>query len=86
MAHLQINDNAIPNLNDVTPQLAHLKNLQTVYLEGNPCQKSDMANYRRKLIIALPQVSQIDATCVKSFGLDNHPTDSIVLPHRFVKL
>jgi protein phosphatase 1 regulatory subunit 7 len=48
----------------VPAQLTNLKNLQTVYLEGNPCQQADTANYRRKLILALPQVAQIDATYV----------------------
>jgi len=65
LQELWLNDNAIPHLHSVPAQLANLKNLQTVYLEGNPCQKTDMANYRRKLILALPQVVQIDATYVK---------------------
>ncbi|KAF8510769.1 hypothetical protein JB92DRAFT_2727299 [Gautieria morchelliformis] len=64
LEELWLNDNAIPNLRDVQQQLAHLKHLQTVYLEGNPCQKNDVSNYRRKLIIDLPQISQIDATYV----------------------
>lgn len=43
-------------------ELRGLKNLETVYLEGNPCQTNDRANYRRKVMLALPQVKQIDAT------------------------
>ncbi|WWC62657.1 uncharacterized protein I303_105254 [Kwoniella dejecticola CBS 10117] len=54
--------NQIPNLQALDSQLAPLKNLETVYLEGNPCQKNDMAGYRRKIILALPQIKQIDAT------------------------
>lgn len=59
---IQLNDNLVPNLNDVPSQLSQLTSLQTIYLEGNPCQKNDMVHYRRKLILALPQLSQIDAT------------------------
>ncbi|KZT56910.1 L domain-like protein [Calocera cornea HHB12733] len=58
------NDNHIPTLADIEPQLAHLSALQTVYLEGNPCQKAEGAVYRRKVILALPQLQQLDATFV----------------------
>ncbi|KAK8858646.1 hypothetical protein IAR55_002875 [Kwoniella newhampshirensis] len=54
--------NKIANLRALDTQLRPLENLETVYLEGNPCQKDDMANYRRKVMLALPQISQIDAT------------------------
>ncbi|WWC70835.1 uncharacterized protein I206_104787 [Kwoniella pini CBS 10737] len=54
--------NKIPNLHALDSQLAPLKKLETVYLEGNPCQKNDMTGYRRKIILALPQIKQIDAT------------------------
>lgn len=55
-------NNQIKDLRSVEKQLAGLKNLETVYLEGNPCQVDDRANYRRKVMLALPQVQQIDAT------------------------
>lgn len=54
--------NKIADLRSVEQQLAQLPNLETVYLEGNPCQTDDRANYRRKVMLALPQVKQIDAT------------------------
>lgn len=54
--------NQIPDLRDLDSQLAHLANLETVYLEGNPCQTNDPTGYRRKVILALPQVKQVDAT------------------------
>ncbi|WWC96181.1 hypothetical protein V866_003048 [Kwoniella sp. B9012] len=54
--------NKIPNLQSLDKQLRPLPNLETVYLEGNPCQLNDMAGYRRKIILALPQIKQIDAT------------------------
>ncbi|KAI5452218.1 protein phosphatase regulatory subunit Sds22 [Naganishia albida] len=56
------NSNKIPDLKDLDSQLAVLPNLETVYLEHNPCQTQDMAGYRRKVILALPQVKQVDAT------------------------
>ncbi|KAG9050097.1 hypothetical protein FS837_007620 [Tulasnella sp. UAMH 9824] len=60
------NDNKIPNLRDLDSQLGKTATLKTIYLEGNPCQKEDMANYRRKVKLALPQVVQIDATYVRA--------------------
>ncbi|CAK9782488.1 L domain-like protein [Cutaneotrichosporon oleaginosum] len=58
--------NKIQNLRSVEKQLAGLKKLETVYLEGNPCQTNDRAQYRRKVMLALPQVKQIDATFVRT--------------------
>ena len=60
----QASGNQIPNLRALDTQLAHLQNLETVYLEGNPCQTNDRSGYRRKVMLALPQVKQIDATWV----------------------
>jgi protein phosphatase 1 regulatory subunit 7 len=39
-----------------------MKNLETVYFERNPIQTQSPADYRRKLKLALPSLSQIDAT------------------------
>lgn len=57
-----MNDNKIPDLRDLEPQLSKHKQLETIYLEGNPCQKAEGVNYRRKIMLALSQVKQIDAT------------------------
>ncbi|PLW15181.1 hypothetical protein PCANC_12841, partial [Puccinia coronata f. sp. avenae] len=43
-----------------------MTHLQTVYLEGNPLQVEMGANYRRKIMLACPQLVQIDATFVKT--------------------
>jgi len=43
-----------------------MAHLQTVYLEGNPLQLEMGANYRRKIMLACPQLVQIDATFVKT--------------------
>ncbi|KAA1103503.1 hypothetical protein PGT21_020035 [Puccinia graminis f. sp. tritici] len=45
---------------------SNMANLQTVYLEGNPLQLEMGANYRRKIMLACPQLIQIDATFVKT--------------------
>ena len=63
----QASDNEIPTLHDLEKILGGAASLETVYLEGNPCQKGDMANYRRKVMLALPQLKQIDATYVKIY-------------------
>lgn len=39
--------------------------LATVYLEGNPAQRTEGTAYRRKVMLALPQLSQIDAVGVR---------------------
>lgn len=67
---VQINDNKIGSLKDVEPQLKHITSLETIYLEGNPVQSAEGAHYRRKVILALPQISQLDATYVPT-ALDN---------------
>jgi protein phosphatase 1 regulatory subunit 7 len=52
-------------------QLKPLTGLQTIYLERNPIwrdahnENKQDPNYRRKLILALPWIKQIDATYTK---------------------
>ncbi|KAF7327617.1 LRRcap domain-containing protein [Mycena kentingensis (nom. inval.)] len=62
LEELWISGNKIPSLQGLDSQLKNLGGLRTLYLEGNPCQTSDMTGYRRKIILALPQLTQIDAT------------------------
>ena len=57
-----MNNNKIPDLHALDRELRSITTLETLYLEGNPCQSSDMAGYRRKVMLALPQLKQIDAT------------------------
>lgn len=57
-----MNGNAIPDLRALDTELQPIPTLTTVYLEGNPCQKADMTGYRRKIMLALKQLKQIDAT------------------------
>jgi len=65
LQELWTNDNRIPDLRALERELGKTTTLETIYLEGNPCQRSDQGGYRRKVILALPQVTQVDATYVK---------------------
>jgi hypothetical protein len=65
----QLNNNKITDLRALEPQLKNMTHLETIYLEGNPCQQVEGASYRRKIMLALPQVKQIDATSVFAFDL-----------------
>lgn len=58
----QANGNQFSSYDDVETQLGNKKKLETVYLEGNPLQKNDPSNYRRKIKLLLPTIAQIDAT------------------------
>jgi protein phosphatase 1 regulatory subunit 7 len=60
-----MNGNQIPDLLALEPQLREISSLETIYLEANPCQTNDMSGYRRKIMLALPQLKQIDATYVR---------------------
>ncbi|KDN52501.1 L domain-like protein [Tilletiaria anomala UBC 951] len=58
------NDNQIDDINHITDHLgpSHMPQLSTIYLEGNPAYRKEGPAYRRKLILSLPQIQQIDAT------------------------
>lgn len=58
----QMNDNQLENWSDLD-ELKSSKALETVYLERNPLQKDPQ--YRRKIMLALPTVRQIDATFIR---------------------
>ncbi|KAJ1367453.1 hypothetical protein KIN20_028364 [Parelaphostrongylus tenuis] len=55
------NDNRISSWAEVD-KLSGLDKLDTIYLERNPIYESDRTGYRRKVMLALQQVKQIDAT------------------------
>ncbi|CAB3404262.1 unnamed protein product [Caenorhabditis bovis] len=54
------NDNRIESWKEVD-KLANLSKLDTVYLERNPIYTSDRTSYRRKVMLALKQIKQLDA-------------------------
>ncbi|OHE93729.1 protein phosphatase 1 regulatory subunit SDS22 [Colletotrichum orchidophilum] len=58
--------NQIGDFNEVEKELRDKEHLTTVYFEGNPLQLRGPAVYRNKVRLALPQLSQIDATFVKT--------------------
>jgi len=65
LTELWVNHNKIETLRALEHQLGSLP-LQTIYLEGNPCQQAEGVNYRRKIMLALPStLTQIDATFTK---------------------
>ena len=70
------NDNRITDLNHLDEHLGpkFMPSLDTVYLEGNPAQRSEGASYRRKVQLALPQIAQLDATYV-SLSLALNPSE-----------
>ncbi|KAJ1903811.1 protein phosphatase regulatory subunit Sds22 [Coemansia sp. IMI 209127] len=68
IAHLQqledlwASGNQLASFDNIESTCGPLEALRTVYLEFNPVQSEQPANYRRKLMLALPQITQIDAT------------------------
>lgn len=65
LSHLQevwASNCKLDSFTEVEQQLRDKEELETVYLEGNPLQRRQMALYRNKVRLALPQVRQIDAS------------------------
>ncbi|KAF2448176.1 L domain-like protein [Karstenula rhodostoma CBS 690.94] len=52
----------LSDFNEVEKQLGDKEELETVYFEGNPLQKSQPVLYRNKVRLALPKIRQIDAS------------------------
>ncbi|KAH7708199.1 leucine Rich Repeat family protein [Aphelenchoides avenae] len=61
LEYLRLSGNVISQWPEVD-KLAELEKLETVYLDGNPIQTQDRDSYRRKVVQALPQVTQVDWT------------------------
>ncbi|KAI3421838.1 hypothetical protein GPALN_012382 [Globodera pallida] len=64
MQHLEdlwLNNNKIAAWSEVD-KLAQLSALHTVYLEHNPLYRTEGAQYRRKAMLALPHIRQLDGT------------------------
>ncbi|KAJ3321289.1 hypothetical protein HDU76_014132 [Blyttiomyces sp. JEL0837] len=75
MAHRTLNDvissqanhNRIPLLDGkIEAQLRPKRQLNTLYLEGNPLQAAAGPTYRLKVHMMVPQLQQIDAALVKT--------------------
>lgn len=65
LTDLWASSNLLTSFDQVEKELKDLKDLDTVYFEGNPLQLQNPTSYRRKLIMFLPQVQKIDATYVR---------------------
>jgi len=52
----------LESFEDIERELVDKKELTTVYFEGNPLQKRQMALYRNKVKLALPRIRQVDAS------------------------
>ena len=63
----QLNDNLLDQWPDID-QLKTMKDLNTVYFERNPLWRDrteyhkEDSSYRRKIMLAIPWIKQIDAT------------------------
>lgn len=55
-------NNKLASFEEVERELKDKEKLETVYFEGNPLQLNGPAVYRNKVRLALPQVTQIDAS------------------------
>ena len=51
----------VDSFDEIERVLRDKEKLEEVYFEGNPVQTQNMNSYRRKLLLALPQVQKIDA-------------------------
>ncbi|KAH8826369.1 protein phosphatase regulatory subunit [Flagelloscypha sp. PMI_526] len=65
LEELWISGNKIATFASLEPELGKLEHLETLYLEHNPCQLTDQTGYRRKVILALPRLKQLDATYIR---------------------
>lgn len=62
LEELWASSNRLSSFDEVEKQLADKKELNTVYFEGNPLQTKNPALYRNKVRLAIPQITQIDAS------------------------
>ena len=62
LEELWASNNQLASFEEVERELKDKNKLQTVYFEGNPLQTNGPAVYRNKVRLALPQISQIDAS------------------------
>ncbi|ORX71767.1 L domain-like protein [Linderina pennispora] len=54
--------NRLESFQNIEDECAPIQSLRTVYFEFSPLQTSQPTAYRRKLMLMLPQITQIDAT------------------------
>ncbi|KAJ1820797.1 protein phosphatase regulatory subunit Sds22 [Coemansia sp. S610] len=59
---LWVSGNQLDSFDNIERVCGPLQALRTAYFEFNPLQRAQPATYRRKVMLALPQLTQIDAT------------------------
>ncbi|KAJ5719125.1 Leucine rich repeats (2 copies), partial [Penicillium malachiteum] len=69
LEELWASNNQLASFDEVERELKDKEKLETVYFEGNPLQLKGPAVYRNKVRLALPQISQIDASMLRSLPL-----------------
>jgi protein phosphatase 1 regulatory subunit 7 len=61
----------VSNWSEIGSELGAIASLRTVYMENNPVQTVDRGAYRRKMMLALPQVTQIDALLTTAHNVNS---------------
>ncbi|KAG4305410.1 hypothetical protein PORY_000966 [Pneumocystis oryctolagi] len=64
MQELWASYNQLSDFENIEKECKSMRNLVTIYLEGNPLQKMNGTTYRNKIRLILPWIKQIDATYV----------------------
>ncbi|KAF4714246.1 hypothetical protein FOZ63_023686 [Perkinsus olseni] len=83
IVELWMNDNSVENLTAVCEALKKLPKLATVYLERNPCQTDAPPLYRSQILVACPNLHQLDATELGAEPKWTHQdTSHSILKHR----
>uniref|UniRef100_A0A0K0ENM9 MFS domain-containing protein n=1 Tax=Strongyloides stercoralis TaxID=6248 RepID=A0A0K0ENM9_STRER len=75
LTDLYLNDNKIEDIQSLN-NLAELKKLDTLYLEGNPIQTNDPANYRRKMPQLVASKLNLNKKYFKCFMMTAEPATS----------
>ncbi|USP77915.1 hypothetical protein yc1106_05189 [Curvularia clavata] len=70
----------LSDFGEIERELKDKEQLETVYFEGNPLQRSQPALYRNKVKLALPQVVQIDAIPEPAYKQRRTQTEPVAEP------
>ncbi|KAJ1673247.1 Protein phosphatase 1 regulatory subunit 7, partial [Spiromyces aspiralis] len=65
LEELWASSNRLDSYEEVEEQCSGLKDLRTVYFEGNPLQTEQRSEYRRRIKQIIPHLTQIDGDMCK---------------------
>ena len=82
LEELWASNNQLDSFAEVERELADKEALNTVYFEGNPLQTRNAVVYRNKVRLALPQISQIDASTFSPLPCPSDRTDVVATAGR----